>query len=318
MTTADVVLVATGLNVAYGPPARPVPAVADVDLELRAGEIVGVAGESGSGKSTLCAALIRALPRTARLSGAVRLDGRDLYALSAAELRRLRSREIGMVLQNPMTSLDPMFTIGSQVAEVLRTRGLAGDIRTAGLELLRRVHLTAPELRWTQYPHEISGGMKQRILIAMAAASAPRLLVADEPTSALDATIQEEILLLLRQAREDHGTTVVIVSHDLNALRRVCDRLIVMYAGRIVEDGPCDAVFAAPRHPYTAGLLASLPRLEDEEIVLSAIPGQVPDLAALPPGCAFAPRCNSVVPRCRETRPGLSASPHRAACWMAT
>jgi len=308
---------AIGLTVAYGPVARRVRPVADVDLVVGAGEIVGIAGESGSGKSTLCAALIRALPRTASLSGRVEFAGRDLYALPAGELRRLRQRELAMVLQNPMTSLDPMFTIGNQIAELLRARGGSGDMRARGIDLLRQVHLTAPELRWDQYPHQLSGGMKQRVLIAMAAASAPRLLVADEPTSALDATIQEEILVLLRGVRDTHGTAVIIVSHDLNAIRRVCDRTVVMYAGRIVEDGPTESVFAVPRHPYTRGLIASLPRLEDDDIVLSSIPGQVPDLARLPDGCAFAPRCPVVMPVCREQCPAASGTSHRAFCWAA-
>ena len=312
------VIHAAGLGVAYGTTARPVRAVADVDLSVMPGEIVGIAGESGSGKSTLCAALIRALPRAAVVSGQVGYAGRDLYAVPPAELRRLRQRELAMVLQNPMTSLDPMFTIGGQIAELLRVRGITGDLRARGVDLLRQVHLTAPEMRWGQYPHQLSGGMKQRVLIAMAAASAPRLLVADEPTSALDATIQEEILLLLREVRDTHGSAVIIVSHDLNAIRRVCDRTVVMYAGRIVEDGPTEAVFATPRHPYTQGLIASLPHLEDDDIVLSSIPGQVPDLARLPDGCAFAPRCPAALPICRQQQPQASGGARRTFCWAAS
>ena len=307
----------TGLGVAYATANGHVRPVADVDLEVLPGEIVGIAGESGSGKSTLCAALIRALPRAAVVSGQVEYAGRDLYAVPPAELRRLRQRELAMVLQNPMTSLDPMFTIGDQIAELLRVRGITGDLRARGVELLRQVHLTAPEMRWGQYPHQLSGGMKQRVLIAMAAASAPRLLVADEPTSALDATIQEEILLLLREVRDTHGSAVIIVSHDLNAIRRVCDRTVIMYAGRIVEDGPTEAVFATPRHPYTQGLIASLPHLEDDDIVLSSIPGQVPDLARLPDGCAFAPRCPAALPICRQQQPQVSGGAHRTFCWAA-
>ena len=318
MTSREPPLISTtGLGVVYGKGANPVRAVADVAFTVLAGEIVGIAGESGSGKSTLCAALIRALPRAALLSGEVQYGGRDLYAVSPGELRRLRQRELAMVLQNPMTSLDPMFTIGDQLTEVLQVRDSGGDLRAKGIALLRRVHLTAPELRWSQYPHQLSGGMKQRVLIAMAAASAPRLLVADEPTSALDATIQEEILLLLRDVRDAHGTAVIIMSHDLNALRRVCDRIVIMYAGRVVEDGPTEAVFSAPRHPYTRGLIASLPHLEDNDIVLSSIPGQVPDLTRLPDGCAFAPRCTDVLPACGLQQPLSSGAGHRVFCWMA-
>ena len=311
------IISAVGLGVAYAMANGAVRPVADVDLDVMPGEIVGIAGESGSGKSTLCAALIRALPRAAVVSGQVEYAGRDLYAVPPAELRRLRQRELAMVLQNPMTSLDPMFTIGDQIAELLRVRGITGDLRARGVELLRQVHLTAPEMRWGQYPHQLSGGMKQRVLIAMAAASAPRLLVADEPTSALDATIQEEILLLLREVRDSHGSAVIIVSHDLNAIRRVCDRTVVMYAGRIVEDGPTEAVFATPRHPYTQGLIASLPHLEDDNIVLSSIPGQVPDLARLPEGCAFAPRCPAALPICSQQQPQVSGGAHRTFCWAA-
>jgi oligopeptide/dipeptide ABC transporter ATP-binding protein len=314
-------LEAQRLSVAFGPADAPVRAVAEIDLAVGAGEIIGIAGESGSGKSTLCSALLRALPRAARLEGRVNFAGLDLYQRTARELRQLRRHDLAMVLQNPMTSLDPLFTIGDQMMEVLRARTPAAsrsELRDATLQALQRVHLSAAGMRMRQYPHELSGGMKQRVLIAMAAASSPRILVADEPTSALDATIQEEILLLLREVRDRFGTAVVIVSHDLGAIRRVCDRTIVMYAGRIVEDGPTPEVFGAPRHPYTRALIASLPHLEDDEIVLAAIPGQVPDLASLGPGCAFAPRCGSALPRCHAERPdGTGSAPgHLVHCWL--
>lgn len=308
-------LTAENLNVSYGPVDRPVRAVSEASLAIAAGEIVGVAGRSGSGKSTLCAALIRSLGRNARVDGKVTFRGRDLYALGKRELRDLRRNDLAMVLQNPMTSLDPLFTIGDQISEAVKLKrsGPADPVAE-----LRRVHLTAPEMRVGQYPHELSGGMKQRVLIAMATASAPSLLVADEPTSALDATVQEQILLLFREAREQFGTSVIIVSHDLSALRRVCDRIVVMYAGRIVEIGPTGAVFGEPAHPYSAGLIGSLPRLTETGIELSSIPGEVPSLAGLGGGCSFGPRCSSAMPRCADRDPPLFdlGSGRRSACWL--
>jgi oligopeptide/dipeptide ABC transporter ATP-binding protein len=307
------------LSVEFGPTERPVQAVSHIDFSIAAGEIVGIAGESGSGKTTLCAALIRAFPHTARVSGEVTFDNRSIFVMSARELRKLRGRQISMILQNPMTSLDPLFTIGSQMGEVLATRGQTPPamIRTRKVELLRSVHLTAPEARLKQYPHELSGGMRQRILIAMASATAPKLLLADEPTTALDATIQEEILVLFREIREKFGTAIAIITHDLGVIRRICDRIIIMYAGRIVEDGPVETVFAAPRHPYTRALLASIPMLEGECVVLHAIPGQVPNLADLGNFCPFAPRCPMVIERCRVASPeeNFVTETHRVFCW---
>jgi oligopeptide/dipeptide ABC transporter ATP-binding protein len=309
------------LSVEFGPPARPVRAVSHVDLAIEPGEIVGIAGESGSGKTTLCAALIRALPRTARVSGEVTFDNRSIYAMSPRELRKLRGREISMILQNPMTSLDPLFTIGNQLGEVLSTRGevAAKALQAREVELLRSVHLTAPEARLRQYPHELSGGMRQRILIAMASATAPKLLLADEPTTALDATIQEEILVLFRDIRDQHGTAIAIITHDLGVIRRICDRIVIMYAGRIVEEGPVETVFTAPKHPYTRALLASIPVLDEERVILQAIPGQVPNLAELGDFCPFAERCPVVVDQCRAKSPPESpvGARHRVFCWRA-
>jgi len=309
---------ARGLSVAFGPPDRPVRAVADLDLAIRPGEILGIAGESGSGKSTLSAALMGVLPPAARVAGEVRFRGRSLYDLPRAELRRLWGREIGMILQNPMTSLDPLYTIGSQLGEVLAVHGQAADRRARSLDVLRSVHLTAPELRLRQYPHELSGGMRQRTLIGMASAAAPKLLLADEPTTALDATIQEEILLLFAEIRERHGTAIAIVTHDLGVIRRICDRVVVMYAGHIVEDGPVEALFTRPRHPYTRALLASIPRVRDGEVTLQPIPGQVPDLAALGDFCAFAERCPMADERCRRDQPREQVlDGRRVFCWHA-
>jgi oligopeptide/dipeptide ABC transporter ATP-binding protein len=307
------------LCVEFGPEARPVQAVSHVDLTIERGEIVGIAGESGSGKTTLCSALIRALPRTARVRGEIAFDGRPIFAMSPRELRELRGRDIAMILQNPMTSLDPLFTIGNQLGEVVATRGgvSAGARQARELELLRSVHLTAPEARLRQYPHELSGGMRQRILIAMANATAPKLLLADEPTTALDATIQEEILVLFREIRDKHGAAIAIVTHDLGVIRRICDRIVIMYAGRIVEEGPVETVFSAPQHPYTRALLASIPVLDGERVSLQAISGQVPNLADLGNFCPFSQRCPIVIDRCRTESPAerFAGVRHRVFCW---
>jgi oligopeptide/dipeptide ABC transporter ATP-binding protein len=321
--TGQPLLAVAGLSVAFGPEERPVRAVRAVDLTIGQGEIVGIVGESGSGKSTLCAALTRALPRTARLSGRVTLNGADLYGLSPRALRDVRRHDLTMVLQNPMTALDPLFTVGNQLTELLAERGApqgrGGGLRDEATRLLGQVHLTAPALRMRQYPHELSGGMKQRVLIAMATASSPKLLIADEPTSALDATIQDEILLLFREARDRAGTSVVIVSHDLGAIRRVSDRTVIMYAGQIVEDGPTAEVFRQPGHPYTRALLGSLPHLVDDDVTLTPIPGQVPRLDQLGPGCAFAERCASALGCCHSEPPVETAidPTHRVYCWGA-
>ncbi len=298
-----------------------IQAVSGVSLTVEAGEIVGVAGESGSGKTTLCSAIAHSLPQAAEMTGDIIFDGRALKELTRSELRKLRGREISMVLQNPMTSLDPLFTIGSQLAEVLHTRaGVdAAQVHGRSVELLSAVQLTSPETRLRQYPHELSGGMRQRVLIAMGSSTSPKLLLADEPTTALDATVQEEILILFRDVRRRYGTAIVIVTHDLGVIRRVCDRVAIMYSGRIVEEGPVEAVFEAPRHPYTQALLASIPKLDGAEVTLRSIPGQVPNLAELGDFCAFADRCPAAIARCRQTAPAETRAgrEHRVFCWLA-
>jgi peptide/nickel transport system ATP-binding protein/oligopeptide transport system ATP-binding protein len=321
MAGQEALLAVRSLHVHYGTSERPVPAVAEVDLDVAPGEIVGIAGESGSGKSTLCSAIMRTLAKTAHVTGEITFAGRSLLVLSEREMARLRGRELSMVLQNPMTSLDPLYTIGNQLEEVLRERQRDGaSLRPGGaVDVLRRVHLTAPELRLQQYPHQLSGGMRQRVLVGMATVAAPKLLIADEPTTALDASIQDEILILFRELREEAGSAIIIVTHDLSAIRRLSDRVVVMYAGRIVEEGPTGEVFRSPRHPYTRALLASLPRIDGDEVHLEPIPGQVPDLASLPPGCAFADRCPVAKDICRAQRPRESVvkDRHRLFCWRA-
>lgn len=313
------VLTVRNFNVEFGDRSRPVRAVADATLNVYAGEILGIVGESGSGKTTLCAGMIRTLPPQARIRGEVRYLGRDLYDLPPGDLRALRGTELTMIMQNPMTSLDPLFTVGSQIAEVLRERHgyTRSDSRSAAIDVLKRVHLTAPALRASQYPHQLSGGMRQRVLTGLATTKAPRMVVADEPTTALDATIQEEILVLFREIRDRAGAAIIIVTHDLGIIRRLCDRIVIMYAGAIVEEGSVLQIFEAPAHPYTKGLLASIPRIEDDSVVLKPIPGQVPSLSSLGPGCAFADRCGEALDICQTDRPPMVDLPEtrRAKCW---
>ena len=305
------------LSVQFGPKHKPVAAVSHASFSVEPGEIVGVVGESGSGKSTMCTALMRSLPDTARVSGDIEFDGKSLLSLTPAQMRSLRGRDLSMILQNPMTSLDPLFTIGNQAREALN---LHGNMRNAGerdaVDLLRKVRITAPETRVRQYPHQMSGGMKQRILTAFATASSPKLLIADEPTTALDATVQEEILSLFWEIRRTSNVAIIIVTHDLGVVRRISDRTFVMYAGRIVESGPTADVFGAPHHPYTQALIGSIPRVVAGRVELNSIPGQVPRLDSLGSGCSFAERCMHAQQQCSQQpleRP--VGDRHRVACW---
>jgi oligopeptide/dipeptide ABC transporter ATP-binding protein len=301
--------------------ARVTRAVDGVGFRLAPGETLGIVGESGSGKTTLALTLLRLLPPAARIvGGRVRFEGEDLLAKPEREMRRIRGKRIAMILQDPMASLNPLFTIGDQVAEPLRFHEGAGR-KAAGrraLELLRSVRIAAPELRAREFPHQMSGGMRQRIVGAIAISCGPRLLIADEPTTSLDVTIQSQYLRLLKELQEAHRLAMIFVTHNLGIVARMCDRVAVMYAGRIVEEGPVRAIFDAPAHPYTQALLESIPRLGEARARLTAIEGQPPDLASLPPGCAFHPRCPKTFDRCRaEAPPALPAGDSRAArCWL--
>ena len=305
------------LSVQFGPREKPIVAVANASFSVEAGQIVGVVGESGSGKSTMCSAAMRSLPVTARVSGEIQFDGQSLLSLTAAQMRELRGRDLSMILQNPMTSLDPLFTIGNQACEVLKLHGaVRNPSEQDAIELLRKVRITAPEIRVRQYPHQMSGGMKQRILTAFATASSPKLLIADEPTTALDATVQEEILSLFWELRRASNMAIVIVTHDLGVVRRISDRTLVMYAGRIVESGPTQQVFGAPRHPYTQGLIGSIPRVVEGRVELNSIPGQVPRLDQLGSGCAFAERCQRATQHCtRQPASTPVGEHHQVLCW---
>jgi oligopeptide/dipeptide ABC transporter ATP-binding protein len=300
---------------------RVVRAVEGVSLRVNAGETLGIVGESGSGKSTLALTIVRLLPPAARVaSGSMLFEGEDLLQKSEADMRRVRGRRIAMILQDPMASLNPLFTIGDQVAEPIRVHEGAGRAKawSRAFDLLKAVRIASPMTRLRQHPHEMSGGMRQRIVGAIGISCAPRLLIADEPTTSLDLTIQAQYLNLLRELQRAHGLALIFITHNLGIVAKMCDQLAVMYAGRVVEQGPVRQIFNAPAHPYTRALLSSIPRMSDRQQRLTAIDGQPPDLAALPPGCAFAPRCADVVDHCREVTPPETTlvDGHRVRCWL--
>ena len=282
--------------------------VEGVSFDLAPGEILGVVGESGSGKSVTALSIMRLIPSPGRVTGRIDFAGQDLMALPEPRMREIRGRDIAMIFQEPMTSLNPVFTCGDQVMEALvHHRGLdRAGARAEALKLLKLVEIPSAERRLDDYPHQLSGGMRQRVMIAMALACRPKLLLADEPTTALDATIQAQILDLLRGLQRELGMAVVLITHDLGVVSEVAHRVLVMYAGRVVETSPAAAIFARPLHPYTEGLLASIPRLEGPIERLDAIPGQVPTPDAMPAGCRFAPRCRYAEPACAASPPPLA------------
>jgi oligopeptide/dipeptide ABC transporter ATP-binding protein len=309
-----------GLTVEVASDAGPVRLVSDISFALAQGEVLGLVGESGCGKSVTALTLLRLLPEPpVRLaSGVIHFEGVDLARLSSRKLRDVRGSRIGMIFQEPMTSLNPTYSVGWQLDEALRLHtGLSAiERRTRVLELLRQVGIGAAGQRLAQYPHQLSGGLRQRVMIAMALACGPRLLIADEPTTALDVTVQLQILDLLSRLRRETGMAMLLITHDLGVISAVADRVAVMYAGRIVETASAAELFARPRHPYTTALLAARPHLRGPRGALAAIPGTVPPPAARPPGCAFAPRCPRVLPRCpSEPPPLIGPAGHRVACW---
>ncbi|HSF07738.1 MAG TPA: ABC transporter ATP-binding protein [Methylomirabilota bacterium] len=300
---------------------RVVRAVDDVTLTLGAGETLGVVGESGSGKTTLALTILRLLPMAARIvSGQILFEGEDLLTKSDVEMRRIRGKRIAMILQDPMASLNPLFTVGDQVAEPIRVH--EGTKRAGAWdrarELLRAVKIPAAETRLRDYPHQLSGGMRQRIVGAIAISCGPRLLIADEPTTSLDVTIQAQYLKLLRELQRAHGLALIFITHNLGIVAKMCDQVAVMYAGRMVESGPVHQIFDAPAHPYTRALLESIPRMGDTDQRLTAIEGQPPDLVAMPGGCAFHPRCPKMMDRCRSEEPPRFdvAAGQSARCWL--
>ena len=273
-----------------------VKAVDGVSFTVNEGETLGIVGESGSGKSISCLSILRLVPEPAGriVSGEIFLDGDNLLKKSLSEMRRIRGSKISMILQDPMTSLNPVYTIGNQVIEPIKLHQKLAkqNAREKATEMLSMVKIPAPEVRMKEYPHQMSGGMRQRIVGAMALSCQPRLLIADEPTTALDVTIQAQFLKLLKSLQKELNISLIVVTHDFGIVAKICDRVVVMYAGKIVENAPIRELFNNPQHPYTQALIESLPKLEVERERLASIEGQPPDLGNLPPGCKFAPRCN--------------------------
>jgi oligopeptide/dipeptide ABC transporter ATP-binding protein len=301
-------------------------AVDGVSFQVRAGETVGIVGESGCGKTVTSLSIMGLIPRPpGRIveGSSIRFRGRELTTLSRGELRRIRGNEIAMIFQEPMTSLNPVYTVGDQIRESLRLHRKMGrkEARAAGVAALREVGIPEPEQRFDEYPHQLSGGMRQRVMIAMALSCEPDLLIADEPTTALDVTIQAQILDLLADLRTRHGMAMLLITHDLGVVAEVCDRVIVMYAGQVVETGSVEDIFHRPRHPYTQGLLASLPRLEDRGRRLQPIEGTVPSPVNWPTACRFRARCPHAWARCAAEAPPLlpvsEGDPgRRSRCWL--
>jgi peptide/nickel transport system ATP-binding protein len=311
------------LNVHFHTPVGRFRAVAGVNLTLRAGETLGLVGESGCGKTVTALSVMRLLPpQTTELEGEVRFAGENLLALPPEDMRNIRGNRIGMVFQEPMTSLNPVFTVGEQVAEVLRQhRDISHrEAKIEAIKALSRVGLPDAARRFDQYPHELSGGLRQRILIAMALACDPELLIADEPTTALDVTIQSQILALLTQLQEKMNLAVLFITHNLGVVAQTADRVVVMYAGLVVEEAPTAELFHQPSHPYTWGLLSSVPKLDFHHPlgqILPAIPGQVPGAREVPSGCLFRDRCPKAHDRCETTPPWLTlGQDHRTRCWL--
>ena len=309
-----------GLRVEFPTRRGVLTAVDDVSLSIAPGEVLGVVGESGAGKSLTGAAIIGLLEPPGRIAaGEVWLDGTRIDRLPYDAMRRIRGRRIGAIFQDPLTSLDPLYSIGRQVIETIRTHVDIGEAaaRKRAIDLLQEVGIPGAARRIDHYPHQFSGGMRQRVVIALALAAEPRLIIADEPTTALDVSIQAQIIALLKRLCRDHGTAVMLITHDMGVIAETADRVAVMYAGRIVEIGPVAHVIRAPRHPYTVGLMGSIPTLAGERERLVQIDGTMPRLTAIPAGCPFHPRCPRAFARCLDERPDLlDAGASRAACWL--
>ena len=320
MSASDPLLEIENLKVIFhGDRGSATHAVDGLDLTIQRGQTLGLVGESACGKTATALSVMGLLPKaSAEVSGRIRFDGAELLSLPDRAMRNLRGDRLAMIFQEPMTSLNPSYSIGEQIAESLvRHRGLSrGEARARTVELLRLVKIPSPEQRVDDYPHRLSGGMRQRAMIALALACDPELLIADEPTTALDVTIQAQILALMRDLKASTGIAIILITHDLGVVAEICDHVAVMYAGEIVEYAPVGALFATPQHPYTIGLLGSIPRLDVKAEELAAIEGMVPSLAELPAGCRFAPHCPFVRERCRQALPPLAVvgPGHRSRC----
>lgn len=295
-------------------------ALDDISFDIAPGEVLGVVGESGAGKSLTGAAIIGLLEPPGRVAGGeIRLEGQRIDNLPHEQMRAIRGRKIGAIFQDPLTSLNPLYTIGRQLVETIQTHlpVSAEEARARAIKLLQETGIPAAEQRIDQYPHQFSGGMRQRVVIALALAAEPKLIVADEPTTALDVSIQAQIISLLKRLCKEHGAAVMLVTHDMGVIAETCDRVAVLYAGRVAEIGPVADVIHRPQHPYTRGLMGSIPAMDEDRERLLQIDGAMPRLTAIPTGCAFNPRCPQVFERCRRERPELlDAGATRAACWL--
>lgn len=301
-----------------------VKAVDGVGFTLERGEVLGIVGESGCGKSLTALSILRLIPEASArtIQGEVLLNGDDLLKKDPSEMREVRGRQIAMILQDPQTSLNPVFTIGNQIHEAIVRQGDTGGktVKARAIDVLKKVKLAAPEQRMSQYPHQLSGGMKQRVVGAISISCAPEVLIADEPTTALDVTIQLQYLKLLKELQESSGMAMLFITHDFGVVAKICDRVAVMYAGRIIEMGPVREIFDNPAHPYTQALISAVPKLSSTSERLSTIEGQPPSLSDLPTGCRFADRCALADDRCRADYPGVThiSDAHTASCWKAT
>ncbi|MXP62028.1 ABC transporter ATP-binding protein [Roseomonas sp. M0104] len=317
---AEDLLRVEGLRTVFRNSSGLIRAVDGIDLSVPRGRTLGIVGESGCGKSMLSLSIMRLVPAPGRITeGRVLLEGRDLLKLSTAEMRQVRGGQIAMIFQEPMTSLNPVHSVGRQITEAMRVHSpkeSAGALKEQAIAALKRVRIPSPERRFDEYPHQLSGGMRQRVMIAMALACRPRLLIADEPTTALDVTVQAQILDLLRELQEETGMSIILITHDLGVVAEMADEVAVLYAGKVAERAPARALFEDPQHPYTLGLLGSVPRLDEERDRLLAIEGAVPPPFAFPEGCRFHPRCPFAIGPCREGQPPLReiAPGHHAAC----
>jgi peptide/nickel transport system ATP-binding protein len=319
MTSTEPVLTVTDLTVGFPTDDGLVQAVRGVSYQLHGGEVLGIVGESGSGKSVTSMAVMGLLPKTARISGSISFDGRDLLKISEKELNRVRGLGISMVFQDPMTSLNPVYPVGDQIAEAITAHhDVRKDVaRKQAVDLLDLVRIPNPRQRANEYPHQLSGGMRQRVVIAIAMANNPKVIIADEPTTALDVTVQAQVLETLRTAQRETGAAMVLITHDLGVIAGQADRVLVMYAGKAVEKGTVDEIFYNPRMPYTVGLLGSLPRLDVKSERLTPIAGSPPSMIKLGPGCPYRPRCPLAQEICEREEPPLAAGSnpdHLAAC----